>query len=77
MNMEPETLTAPIRDWSDSTIEFILTQVACGRSLISVLESNPKFPSKSIWHKWVADDVSFSKRYVEAVQKGVARRHGH
>ncbi|MEM5382619.1 hypothetical protein VSR68_03310 [Paraburkholderia phymatum] len=75
--MEHETITAPIRDWSDSTIEFILAQVAGGKSLVSVLESNPNFPSKSIWHKWVSDDVEFSKRYVEAVQKGVARRHGH
>jgi len=63
--------------WPPVIIDCILSEIASGKSLVAVLESSASYPSRPTWNRWVAEDKAFSKRYVEAVQMGVARRHGH
>lgn len=75
--MEHEIPAAPTKTWPPVVLDLILSEIASGRSLISVLESNVSYPSRAIWNKWVSEDRDFSARYVRAVQMGVARRHGH
>lgn len=72
-----ETAAAPTKTWPPVVIDLILSEIASGRSLVNVLESNASYPSRAIWNKWVSEDRDFSARYVRAVQLGVARRHGH
>jgi hypothetical protein len=74
--MESETVIS-LAAWPPVTIDIILSEIASGKSLVSVLESNPSYPSRATWNRAVADDKEFSKRYVAAVQLGVAKRHGH
>jgi hypothetical protein len=58
----------------DSLITVILEQVAAGRSLVSVLESNEGYPGRTSWYRWVSEDPTLSARYVQAIQQQVARR---
>lgn len=56
-------------------IAVILEQVAAGKSLAAVLDSNAGYPGRSSWYRWISEDADLSARYVKAVQQGVARRH--
>ncbi len=75
--METEATQPTLSAWPPYVVDSILSQIASGRSLVSVLASNASYPSRATWNRAVTDDKTFSMRYVQAVQLGVARRHGH
>lgn len=75
--MESEATFSVLTAWPPVVIDSILSEIASGRSLVNILESNASYPSRATWNRAVAEDKDFSKRYVEAVQLGAARRHGH
>ncbi|MFM0665389.1 terminase small subunit-like protein [Paraburkholderia sediminicola] len=70
MDIEPPTRN----HWPAALIDSILEEISAGKSLESILASRPECPSKPTWYRWIASDVIFSKRYTEAVKKGVDAR---
>jgi hypothetical protein len=74
MTADQYTNEAPVEAFPSPIIEDILSQVAAGKSLVAVLESKPGYPSRTSWYRAVGSNKLFSKRYTDAVQKGVACR---
>lgn len=74
MHAEDNTTEAPVEAFPSPIIDDILAQIAAGKSLVAVLASKPGYPSRTSWYRKVSSDIVFSKRYTDAVQKGVACR---
>ncbi len=72
--MQADISPVPMKLFPQAVIEEVLRRVSNGESLSFILDGNAGFPTKQTWYRWVSADPALSARYVQAVQRQVARR---